>query len=157
MKCSVYVISKTDISYVQAGISDYCKRIERYIQFDYVEIKTPQNSKTIPQSEIKRKEGELLLSKITSKQKLCLLDENGTLYSSVNFARYIENKLFDNNIELCFVVGGAYGFSDEIYDKAHDKISLSPMTFSHQIVRLLFLEQLYRAFTIIKGEPYHHV
>lgn len=157
MKILFLVIGKTDESYLETGISKYIKRLERYIPFEMKVIPDIKNRKTLSEEQQKKLEGELILSQFNTGDEMILLDEKGKTFSSVSFSQWIEHKLNTSNKRLIFVVGGPYGFSNDVYDKAKVKISLSEMTFSHQMIRLIFVEQLYRAFTIIKGEPYHHI
>lgn len=157
MKILFLVIGKTDESYLETGISKYIKRLERYIPFEMKVIPDIKNRKTLSEEQQKKLEGELILSQFNTGDEMILLDEKGKTFSSVSFSQWIEHKLNTSNKRLIFVVGGPYGFSNDVYEKAKIKISLSEMTFSHQMIRLIFVEQLYRAFTIIKGEPYHHI
>ena len=157
MKIVFIVIGKTDETYLETGIVKYIKRLEHYIPFEIKVIPDIKNRKTLTEEQQKKSEGELILSQISSGDDLILLDENGKTFSSVNFSQWIEKQMNAGSKRMIFVVGGPYGFSKEVYAKAKFKISLSEMTFSHQMIRLIFVEQLYRAFTIIKGEPYHHV
>ncbi len=156
MKICLLVIGKTDEPYLQKGTEIFLKRIPHYLPFEMKIIPDIRNSKSLSEEQQKEKEGELILQQLTSADELFLLDENGQESSSVGFARFLEKKMVGGAKRLIFVIGGPYGFSEPIYSKAHGKISLSKMTFSHQMVRLIFLEQLYRAMTILKGEPYHH-
>lgn len=135
---------------------EYRKRLKHYIQMEQVVIPELKNTKSLTQNEQKTKEGELILKQIEPTDDVVLLDENGKSFSSVKFAAEIEKKMQSSTKRLIFVVGGPYGFSEAVYQRANSMLSLSEMTFSHQMVRMIFLEQLYRAFTIIKGEPYHH-
>lgn len=157
MKILFLVIGKTDESYLEIGIGKYIKRLEHYIPFEMKVIPDIKNRKTLTEEQQKKAEGSLILSQINSGDDLILLDENGKTFSSVNFSQWIEKQINIGNKRIVFVIGGPYGFSKEVYEKSKFKISLSEMTFSHQMIRLIFVEQLYRAFTIIKGEPYHHV
>ncbi len=157
MKIVFLVIGKTDESYLDAGILKYIKRLEHYVPFEMKIIPDIKNRKTLTEEQQKKAEGELILSNINIGDDLVLLDENGKTFSSVAFSQWIEKQMNIGSKRMIFVVGGPYGFSKEVYAKAKFKISLSEMTFSHQMIRLIFVEQLYRAFTIIKGEPYHHV
>lgn len=157
MKIVFLVIGKTDESYLDTGILKYIKRLEHYVPFEMKIIPDIKNRKTITEEQQKKAEGELILSNINVGDDLVLLDENGKTFSSVAFSQWIEKQMNIGSKRMVFVVGGPYGFSKEVYAKAKFKISLSEMTFSHQMIRLIFVEQLYRAFTIIKGEPYHHV
>ncbi len=156
MNIELIFIGKTSKKYIEEGVSDYEKRIKRYIKFEIKVIGDLKNTKNLSPKVFKIKEGENLLKKISDNDFLVLLDENGKLYSSKEFAGFVSNKVITNVKKLVFVIGGAYGFSEDIYKRANAKISLSKMTFSHQPVRILFTEQLYRAFTILKGEPYHN-
>lgn len=157
MKIVFIVIGKTDETYLDTGIGKYIKRLEHYIPFEMKVIPDIKNRKTLTEEQQKKTEGDLILSQINPGDDLILLDENGKTFSSVGFSQWIEKQLNVGSKRMVFVVGGPYGFSKEIYSKAKFKVSLSEMTFSHQMIRLIFVEQLYRAFTIIKGEPYHHV
>ena len=157
MKIVFLVIGKTDESYLDTGILKYIKRLEHYVPFEMKIIPDIKNRKTLTEDQQKKAEGELILSNINIGDDLVLLDENGKTFSSVAFSQWIEKQMNIGSKRMIFVVGGPYGFSKEVYAKAKFKISLSEMTFSHQMIRLIFVEQLYRAFTIIKGEPYHHV
>jgi 23S rRNA (pseudouridine1915-N3)-methyltransferase len=132
------------------------KRIPHYVSFEMKVIPDIKNAKNMSEEQQKDKEGELILQQILPSDELILLDENGLEASSVDFARFLEKKMLSGIKRLVFVIGGPYGFSGSVYSRAIGKISLSKMTFSHQMVRLIFAEQLYRAFTILKGEPYHH-
>jgi len=156
MKISLLVIGKTDEAYLQKGLEIFLKRVPHYIQFEMKVIPDIKNAKNLSEEQQKDKEGELILQQILPSDELFLLDENGIEVSSVDFARFLEKKMLSGIKRLVFVIGGPYGFSGNIYSRASGKISLSKMTFSHQMVRLIFAEQLYRAFTILKGEPYHH-
>lgn len=156
MKISLFFTGKTSAKYINEGINEYEKRIKRYIKFEILIIPDLKSSRNMPVKIYKLKEGNLLLNKILKSDILVLLDEKAKDFTSLGFAKYIENKMITGTKHLIFVVGGAYGFSEEVKKRANFKISLSKMTFSHQSVRILFMEQLYRAFTIIKGEPYHN-
>ena len=156
MKISLVVIGKTDEAYLQKGLEIFMKRIPHYVPFEMKVIPDIKNAKNLSEEQQKDKEGELILQQILSSDELILLDENGLEASSVDFARFLEKKMLSGIKRLVFVIGGPYGFSGNVYSRAIGKISLSKMTFSHQMVRLIFAEQLYRAFTILKGEPYHH-
>lgn len=156
MKICLIAIGKTDEAYLQKGIEIFLKRIPHYIPFELKLIPDIKNTKNMSEMQQKEKEGDLILQQLTNADEVFLLDENGQVYSSVEFARILEKKMGSGIKRLVFVIGGPYGFSAQMYARANAKISLSPMTFSHQMVRLIFLEQLYRAMTILKGEPYHH-
>lgn len=156
MRITLLTVGKTnDLSFKNA-ISEYQKRLKFYISFDIEEIPSLKNTKNLTEDNQKRMEGELILKSLQSDDMVVLLDDKGSEFTSKQFASYIEKKSASGLKRLVFVVGGPYGFSDEVYQRANDKVSLSRMTFSHQMVRLVFTEQLYRAMTIIKGEPYHH-
>ena len=156
MNIKLIAIGKTDDKNLQYLIDDYSKRLSFYVKFDLEVIADIKNAKNLSESQQKEKEGELILSKITPNDQLILLDENGKVFSSVCFSAELQKKMNSGIKTLVFVIGGPYGFSDTVYAKANAKISLSQMTFSHQMVRLFFIEQLYRGFTILKNEPYHH-
>lgn len=156
MKIKLLAVGKTDQKNLQLFLDDYIKRIGFYIRFEMQVIPDVKKAKNLSEKEQKQKEGELILKQIDTTDTVILLDEKGKQYTSVGFAKFIENKMNTVNKQLVFVIGGPYGFSEEVYNRAQAKMSLSTMTFSHQMVRLFFLEQLYRAFTIIRNEPYHH-
>ncbi|HEY4326989.1 MAG TPA: 23S rRNA (pseudouridine(1915)-N(3))-methyltransferase RlmH [Mucilaginibacter sp.] len=156
MKITFITVGKTEEAYLKDGIEKYVKRLKHYTRLTIVEIDELKNTKALTPELQKAKEAELILKKITPLDHLILLDENGIELSSQQFAAYINKKALGSVANVVFVVGGPYGFDQSVYERANDKLSLSAMTFSHQMVRLFFMEQLYRAFTIIKGEPYHH-
>jgi len=156
MKILLLVIGKTDEDYLITGIKKYVGRLGHYISFELKEIPDIRNRKTLSEDQQKKAESFLLLQQLQPGDHVVLLDENGTQYSSVAFSENLEKLMASGAKRLVFIVGGPYGFAQEVYDKANGKMSLSAMTFSHQMVRLIFVEQLYRAFTILKGEPYHH-
>lgn len=156
MTIKLIAIGKTDNKNLQSLIDDYQKRLSFYIKFELDIIPDIKNVKNLSESQQKEKEGELILAKITSTDQLVLLDENGKTFSSVAFSAELQKKMNSGIKTLVFVIGGPYGFSETVYAKATGKVSLSSMTFSHQMVRLFFIEQLYRGFTILKNEPYHH-
>lgn len=156
MNIKLLAIGKTDNKELQKLIDEYVKRLSFYVKFDLEIIQDVKNAKNLSESQQKEKEGELILSKIATSDQLILLDENGKSFSSVGFSQELQKKMNSGIKTLVFAIGGPYGFSDAVYAKANGKISLSAMTFSHQMVRLFFIEQLYRGFTILKGEPYHH-
>jgi 23S rRNA (pseudouridine1915-N3)-methyltransferase len=156
MKISLIVVGKTDKRYILEGISEYEKRLSHYCKFDLKVIPDIKNSKSMSAAVQMQKEGELILGLIRTSSEVILLDEHGGEYSSVEFAKFIEKKAVSGQKELTFIIGGPYGFSQEVKSSASATLSLSRLTYSHQIVRLIFVEQLYRAMTIIKGEPYHH-
>ena len=156
MKINLIVISKTDQKYMQEGVQEYLKRLTRYIQFELIEIPDLKNAKNMSTEEQKKKEGELIMQKIEKGSEIILLDDKGKDHTSMQFSKLLQDKMNSGVKVLSFIIGGPYGFSEDIYAMAHSKFSLSRMTFSHQMVRLIFVEQLYRAFTILKNEPYHH-
>lgn len=156
MKISLITVGKTDMAWVRQGLDMYVSRLKHYAPFELLEIPELKNVSALTKEQIKIKEGELILKNVKNSDDLVLLDEHGKEMRSLEFAKYLEDKMISSGRDLVFVIGGAYGFSPEVYDRSNGKISLSKMTFSHQIVRTIFAEQLYRAFTIIKGEPYHH-
>lgn len=156
MNIKLLAIGKTDNKNLQALIDEYTKRLSFYIKFDLDIIPDIKNVKNLSESQQKQKEGELILAKLSATDHLILLDENGKSFSSVGFADELQKKMNAGIKTLVFVIGGSYGFSEEVYQKANGKISLSAMTFSHQMVRLFVTEQIYRGFTILRNEPYHH-
>ena len=156
MKITLLVVGKTDKRYYQDAIGEYVKRLRFYVPFEIEVIPDLKNTKNLSVEMQKLKEGELILSRDFSGKEVHLFDEGGQSYSSREFASFIEKKMVSGLKELILVTGGPFGFSREVYQKAQSKISLSRMTFSHQMARLLCVEQIYRAFTILKGEPYHH-
>src|SRR4051812_7438830 len=156
MKITLLSIGKTEDAYIKEGIDKYLKRLKHYTKLEMAELPELKNTKALTQDQQKTKEAELLLKKISPTDFVILLDEKGAELTSSQFAAYLDKKAITSTSSLVFVIGGPYGFEASIYQRANDKISLSRMTFSHQMVRLFFAEQLYRAYTIIKGEPYHH-
>jgi 23S rRNA (pseudouridine1915-N3)-methyltransferase len=156
MKIDLVLVGKSDQKYLQEGIDIYHKRLKHYCQFEMKVIPDLKSTKSLSEEQQKEKEGELIINQIKDSDFVILLDERGESLSSVDFAQLIEKKQVAGTRKLSFVIGGPYGFSKDVYAKANAELSLSAMTFSHQMVRLLFIEQLYRAFTIINGEPYHH-
>lgn len=155
MKVTLILVGKTTNDIFVRGISDYVERISHYLPFTITTIPELKNTKKLSEAQQKEKEGELILKEIQTADTVVLLDEHGKEFRSVDYADWLQKKQ-NTAKRLVFVIGGAYGFSKAVYDRANEKISLSKMTFSHQMVRLIFVEQLYRACTIIKGEPYHH-
>lgn len=156
MNIKLLAIGKTDNMALQSLIEDYSKRLAFYVKFDLEIIPDIKNAKNFSESQQKEKEGELLMAKVTTSDQLILLDENGKSFTSIAFSDELQKKMNAGIRTLVFAIGGPYGFSDAVYKRADGKISLSSMTFSHQMVRLFFIEQLYRGFTILKNEPYHH-
>ena len=155
MKTVLILVGKTVNKHFIAGIEDYSERISHYMPFEIVTIPELKNTKNLSEEQQKISEGDLILRQIQPSDTVVLLDEHGKEFRSIEYARWLQQKQ-QTARRLVFVIGGPYGFSDAVYSRANEKISLSKMTFSHQMVRLIFTEQLYRACTIIKGEPYHH-
>jgi 23S rRNA (pseudouridine1915-N3)-methyltransferase len=156
VKIRFIVVGKTDAGYLREAISVYENRLKHYIPFEMVCIPDVKSAGKLNESQLKSKEGKNILTQLNSGDEMVLLDEKGKTFSSSEFSLMLSKKISAGSKCVVFVAGGAYGFSDEVYAKASSMISLSRMTFTHQIVRLIFVEQLYRAFTIMKGEPYHH-
>jgi len=156
MNIKLILVGKTTEDYLNTAINKYLKRLKFYVNFEMIIISELKNVKKINFEQQKEKEGKLILSKINKTDYVVLLDEKGKEFSSEKFADWLNNKQINSTKTLTFIVGGPYGFSKEIYLLASEKISLSQMTFSHQMIRLLFVEQLYRAYTTINNEPYHH-
>ena len=155
MKLTLITVGKTDVPWVREGLQLYAGRLQHYARFEIREIPELKNAGALSEEQIKVKEGALILKEAEGTDMI-LLDEHGREYRSLEFAKELQNRMNRGGKDISFVVGGAYGFSQDVYGKAAGKISLSKMTFSHQMVRAIFAEQLYRAFTIIKGERYHH-
>ena len=156
MKIALLTVGKTDRDWVKQGLDIYISRLKHYIPFSINEIPELKNVSALTKDQIKTREGELILKNLKPTDDVVLLDEHGKEYSSVEFAEVLQRKISYEGKDIVFVIGGAYGFSEAVYKRANSKISLSRMTFSHQMVRAIFAEQIYRAFTIMKGEPYHH-
>jgi 23S rRNA (pseudouridine1915-N3)-methyltransferase len=156
MKVKLLCIGKTEKKFLVEGENEYEKRLQKYISFEKIEINDIKNAKNFSEEQLKVKEGELILGKVQSTDFLVLLDERGKMYSSLKFADFLQHCFLRGNKNLIFVVGGPYGFSKAVYDRANEKLSLSSMTLSHQMIRLFFIEQIYRGMTILKNEPYHH-
>ena len=156
MKIKLLAIGKTDNKNLIALIDEYQNRLKHYIKFELEIIPDIKNVKNLSEVQQKEKEGELILSKLQNTDQLVLLDDKGNAYSSIQFSQYLQKKMNSGVKQLVLVIGGPYGFSEAVYKKSTGKISLSKMTFSHQMVRPFFMEQLYRGYTILKNEPYHH-
>ncbi len=156
MQITLMAIGKTDSNQLEQLIAVYAKRLKHYVRFDINIIPDIKNRKTLSEEQQKEKKGELILNQIKSSDTLLLLDEKGKQYSSLEFAQFLQKKMDSGIKNLVFVIGGPYGFSSKVYDRSDGKVSLSKMTFSHQMVRLFIVEQLYRGFTILRNEPYHH-
>ncbi len=156
MKLRLLCVGKTNFNFLNEGENEYTNRLIHYCNLSRIDIPELKNAKSLSIPEIKNKEGQLILAKVQATDLLILLDENGKMYTSNEFATFFEKKMIQGKTSIVFVIGGAFGFSKEVYDRANELISLSKMTFSHQLIRIIFLEQLYRSFTILKGEKYHH-
>jgi len=156
MKIKLLAIGKTDNKNLIALIDEYQNRLKHYIKFELEIIPDIKNVKNLSEVQQKEKEGELILSKLQNTDQLVLLDDKGNAYSSIQFSQYLQKKMNSGVKQLVLVIGGPYGFSEAVYKKSSGKVSLSKMTFSHQMIRLFVVEQLYRGFTILKNEPYHH-
>ena len=156
MKIILVTVGKTQEPYLREGIEKYVKRLKHYTSLSIIEMDELKNTKALTPDQQKTKEAELILKRITPLDHVILLDEKGIELTSTQFAAFIDKHQINSSASLIFVIGGPYGFAPLIYQRANDKISLSLLTFSHQMVRLFFVEQLYRAYSIIKGEPYHH-
>ncbi len=159
MRVVLICVGKTNFEFVERGVALYAERLSHYCKFEILYIPDLKNVSALSKEQIKQKEGEQILKQLSKRDPyIVLLDERGKSYNSINWAAHL-GRLIGGEMgqkELVFVIGGAYGFSEQVYKSAREKLSLSQMTFSHQIIRLIFAEQLYRAFTILKGEPYHH-
>lgn len=156
MNIKLIAIGKTDNKQLNSLIDNYINRLKFYIKFSFEVIPDIKNAKNLSESQQKEKEGKLILNQVDTSDILLLLDEKGKQYDSVAFSEVLQKRMNSGIKQLIFVIGGPYGFSPEVYDRANGKLSLSKMTFSHQMIRLFFIEQLYRGFTILKNEPYHH-
>ena len=156
MKIKLIVVGKTNAKYLLEGEKEYENRLRHYTKFEEIIIPDVKQSGKLSEKELKKKESQLILGKLENSDHVILLDDKGKSYSSVEFANFLQQKMNSSLKSLVFVVGGAFGFSDEVYQRANSKLSLSKMTFSHQMVRLIFKEQLYRGFSILRGERYHH-
>jgi|TARA_B110000459_G_scaffold196042_1_gene237530 23S rRNA (pseudouridine1915-N3)-methyltransferase len=156
MKIVLLSVGKTNIDFIREGIDEYLKRLKFYVKFENIELNVLKNSKNLSKNELLKKEAELILSNISDNDFVINLDEKGRGLSSSEFAKQISKYRIMSKKKIVFIIGGAYGFSEEIYSRSNDSISLSSMTFSHQMVRLFFVEQLYRSFTILNNESYHH-
>ncbi|MBR1793614.1 MAG: 23S rRNA (pseudouridine(1915)-N(3))-methyltransferase RlmH [Bacteroidales bacterium] len=156
MNIKLLVVGKTDATYLQTGIEEYASRLKHYVRFEMEVIPALKDQKNASPDEVRMREAQLLLRHLEGCDRIVLLDEHGSEHSSVQFSQFLQKQMNAGIRTLAFVVGGAFGFAPEVYAAAHDKISLSRMTLTHQMVRLFFIEQLYRAFTILKGEKYHN-
>lgn len=156
MRITLLTVGKTDKGWIKEGLETYVSRLRHYVPFRIIEIPELKGVSAMTKEQIKTREGELILKSVQSSDDLVLLDEKGKEYTSADFAAMLQDKISRGGRDIVFVVGGAYGFSPEVYSRAGSMLSLSRMTFSHQMVRVIFAEQIYRAFTIMRGEPYHH-
>lgn len=156
MKIKLIVIGKTNNNYLFKGERDYEQRLKHYCKFTEIILLDVKNGSKLSKNELLDKEGKLILKKLNPNDEVILLDENGESFSSLAFSNFLEKKMFYGTKSLVFIIGGAFGFSNEVYSMCNFKLSLSKMTYTHQMVRLIFKEQLYRAFTLIRGEKYHH-
>jgi 23S rRNA (pseudouridine1915-N3)-methyltransferase len=156
MIIKLLTIGKTDSKELQSLVDEYIKRLGFYVKFEFEIIPDLKNTKNLSEERQKQKEGDLIMSKLKSTDVLILLDENGKQMNSISFSEYLQKHMNSGIKQLVFVIGGPYGFSEDVYKKCIGKLSLSKMTFSHQMIRLFFIEQLYRGFTILRNEPYHH-
>ncbi len=156
MKIKLLAIGKTDNKHLIQLIDEYQKRLKHYIKFELEIIPDIKNVKNLSEVQQKEKEGQLILSKLQNTDQLILLDDKGKDFTSIDFSKYLQKKMNSGLKQLVLVIGGPYGFSEAVYKKSQGKVSLSKMTFSHQMIRLFIVEQLYRGFTILKNEPYHH-
>jgi len=156
VKINLIVVGKTKKDFLKDGEQEYEKRLSKFVNYEKIEIPDLKNAKKRSQSEIKQEEGKQILARIPEQGWVVLLDDKGKMFDSKGFAVWLNDKMVQRQKQLTFVVGGAYGFSDEVYQRANQKVSLSKMTFSHQMVRLFFVEQLYRAYAILNNLPYHH-
>jgi len=156
MKLKIIFVGKTEADYLKVGSDIYYKRLKNYLPTELIIIPALKNTKALNIEQQKTKEGKLIIDKLDSSDFVVLLDEKGKEFRSVDFANYFQNKMNSGIKSLCMIIGGPYGFSTEVYAKANQKIALSKMTFSHQMIRLILLEQCYRAMSILRNEPYHH-
>ncbi|WP_074406692.1 MULTISPECIES: 23S rRNA (pseudouridine(1915)-N(3))-methyltransferase RlmH [Aquimarina] len=156
MNIKLLAVGKTDDKQLNDLINNYIKRLQFYIKFSFEIIPDIKNAKNLSEAQQKEKEGKLILNHVENSDVLILLDENGKQYDSVLFSEVLQKHMNSGIKQLIFAIGGPYGFSPEVYSRANSKLSLSKMTFSHQMIRLFFVEQLYRGFTILRNEPYHH-
>lgn len=156
MNIKLILVGKTEEKYLREGIEIFEKRLKNYVNFEMIIIPSLKETKSLSPQTVKEKEGELILKQVLKYDKIILFDEKGLEFTSMDYSVFLQKHMNAGVKNLCFVVGGAFGFSDEVYKKADQKVALSKMTFSHQMIRLLIAEQIYRAFTILKNEPYHN-
>ena len=155
MRITLLVVGKTADPHIQALIDEYQQRLKHYVPFDFVVVPDVKNAKSLSEEQLKSAEGEAILARLTPAMEVILLDEHGREFRSIEYADWLQKKMGSGK-DLTLVIGGAYGFSKAVYERANGKLSLSQMTFSHQMIRIMAIEQLYRAMTILRGEPYHH-
>ena len=155
MRITLLVVGKTADPHIQALIDEYQQRLKHYVPFDFVVVPDVKNAKSLSEEQLKSAEGEAILARLTPAMEVILLDEHGREFRSIEYADWLQKKMGSGK-DLTLVIGGAYGFSKAVYDRANGKLSMSQMTFSHQMIRIMAIEQLYRAMTILRGEPYHH-
>ncbi len=156
MEIILLTVGKTTTNYIQTGIDEYCKRLKRYLPFSIKHLPDIKNARKLTESQQKEEEGKLILAELSSSDNVVLLDEKGEMLTSRGFSEFIQKGMLGGKKRMVFIVGGPYGFSQDVYARANAKLSFSRMTFSHEMIRLFFTEQVYRAMTILKGEPYHH-
>lgn len=156
MDIILLTVGKTTTNYIQTGIDEYCKRLKRYLPFSIKHLPDIKNARKLTECQQKEEEGKLILAELSSSDNVVLLDEKGEMMTSRGFSEFIQKGMLGGKKRMVFIVGGPYGFSQNVYAKANAKLSFSRMTFSHEMIRLFFTEQVYRAMTILKGEPYHH-
>ncbi len=156
MKIELLVVGKTSIGYIKQGIDEYVGRLKHYVAFEIKYVDDIKNTKNISEDQQKQNEGKKILSMMAKSDFVVLLDERGKEYTSIEYSTYIQKRMLSGAKKVIFVIGGPHGFSPDVYSRANDKISFSKMTFNHEMIRLFFTEQLYRAYTIINHEPYHH-
>ena len=156
MDITLITVGKTTTGYIQTGIEEYCKRLKRYIPFSIKCLPDIKNARKLTESQQKVEEGKLIISELSPSDYVVLLDERGEMLTSRGFSEFIQKGMLGGKKRMAFIVGGPYGFSEDVYSRADTKLSFSRMTFSHEMIRLFFTEQIYRAMTILKGEPYHH-
>ena len=155
MRITLLVVGKTADPHIQALIDEYQQRLKHYVPFDFVVVPDVKNAKSLSEEQLKSAEGEAILARLTPAMEVILLDEHGREFRSIEYADWLQKKMGSGK-DLTLIIGGAYGFSKAVYDRANGKLSLSQMTFSHQMIRIMAIEQIYRAMTILRGEPYHH-
>lgn len=156
MEIVLITVGKTTTEYIQTGINEYCKRLRRYIPFSIKYLPDIKNSRKLTENQQKEEEGKLILAELASSDYVILLDERGQMLTSRGFSDFLQKGMLEGKKRMIFIVGGPYGFSSDVYSRGNAKLSFSKMTFSHEMIRLFFTEQVYRAMTILKGEPYHH-